>query len=307
MTNEAATNNEGIKYFLEMVFIPSLTLRHGSSFKKVLLNSIFVFNATVKKQFFIKPVALSRITSIFSNSLFNAMKPIFILFLVCVFHSINLFGFDYGGFSLDETSLGNKFDRFDREIVEEVFKKQVNVVNAVILPAEMLAIIHAVPIKVTADLGVNDSYAGEYFPEGYQAPFHFTGSYICLNADLCFSSTACMPKLTLLHEFMHAIHDAYPPGNFNDPEIIGYFYDARRYDCYDFSDYGSSDPDKQYQEYLFTNDIEFFADTDKEPFSREAIKEQQPEYYAFLQRFFNPADSRYNPSYNWWNLDQTTY
>ena len=39
------------------------------------------------------------------------MKPIFILFLVCAFHSINIFGFDYGGFSLDDTILQNKVDR----------------------------------------------------------------------------------------------------------------------------------------------------------------------------------------------------
>lgn len=244
------------------------------------------------------------------------MKSIFILFLVCAFPSINLFGFDYGGFSLDETSLKNKFNKFDQKIVEEVFVQQVDVVNSVTLPADMLTIIHPVPIKVVAGLGVNDSYAGEYFPKEYQPPFHFTGSYIELNADTCLSLIEPMTSTTLLHEFMHAIHDLYPPRNFSDPEIIEYFQDAKRRGCYGFSDYVSSDPYQQYIEYLFTNNMEFFAVTavtylygknDMKPFSREEIQKQQPEYYAFLQRFFNPQDSRYDPYYNWWNLEQTTY
>ena len=240
------------------------------------------------------------------------MKPIFILFLVCAFHSINLFGFDYGGFSLDDTILQNKVDR---EIVETTFKKQIDVVNAVSLPPEMLSIIHSVPIKATLD--ETHRYAGEYVPEKYQPLFHFTGSEIFFNVDVCLPNKfGSMSETTLLHEFMQAIHDLYPPGNFNDPEVMGYFYEARHLGCYDFSDYGSSDRYLKYQEYIFTNCAEFFAETaatylygtsDMQPFSREAIQQEQPQYYAFLQRFFNPADSRYNPSYGWWNQEQTTY
>lgn len=239
------------------------------------------------------------------------MKSVFTLLLIYALSSINLFGFDYGGFSLDETLLQNQADR---EIVETAFKQQVDVVNAVDLPPEMLSIIHSLPIKATLD--ETYSYAGEYFSEEFKPPIQFTGSYIYLNADTCFSLISYMPRTTLLHEFMHAIHDLYPPRNFSDPEIIEYFQDARTRDCYGFSAYGSSDPEQQYTEYLFTNYREFFAQTavayltgafDAEPFLREAIQSQQPEYYAFLQRFFNPADSRYNPCYNGWNLDQTTY
>ncbi|MBX9578257.1 MAG: hypothetical protein K2W97_07260 [Chthoniobacterales bacterium] len=240
------------------------------------------------------------------------MKPIFILFLVCAFSSIDLFGFEYGGFSLDDTILQNEADRV---IVETTFKKQVDVVNAVTLPADMLAILHAVRIRATRD--ETDHYAGLYIRGGYQSLFHFNGSEIFFNATFCLpNKLGSMGGTTLLHEFMHAIHDLYPPGNYNDLEVMGYFYEARHRDCYDFSDYGSSNPYMQYQEYIFTNHLEFFAETavtylygtsDMQPFSREAIQQEQPQYYAFLQRFFNPADSRYNPSYNWWNQEQTTY
>ena len=240
------------------------------------------------------------------------MKLAFTLLLIFTFSSIDLLGFDYDGFSIDETILKDRPGA--RSILEDAFKRQVDIVNAADLPPAMLAIIHSIPITATIDTSF--SYAGEYIQKEYAPPISFTGAYIYLNASTVFSFRYYMPEATLLHEFIHVIHDLYPPGSFSDSEIEGYFLDAQKRGCYGFSDYTSTDPYKKDKEYLFTNYIEFFAQTastylhgrcESEPFSRREIEEEQPEYYAFLQKFFNPAYSRYNAYYGWLYLENSIY
>ena len=143
----------------------------------------------------------------FPALLLNAMKSILILFLLCAFSSIDLFGFEHGGFSLDETILKSKTDR---ETVEEIFKEQVDVVNTVSLPADMLAIIHSLPINVVEGIGL-ETYEEAY---AHQPFIFFSNSYINFNADIPLSQKHPMYKTSLLHECMHAIHDLYPPGFF---------------------------------------------------------------------------------------------
>ena len=91
---------------------------------------------------------------------------------------------------------------------------------------------------------------------------------------------------TLLHEYMHALHDKKLPGGFANKEIAAAFQDAfgaRRYE-------GTNGA------YFLTNSHEFFAVTAtlylwgslpyNRPYARGIIREAQPDYYKFLEKLF---------------------
>lgn len=85
----------------------------------------------------------------------------------------------------------------------------------------------------------------------------------------------------VLHEMLHAFHFHMMAHGFENPSITFYYDKAKSV----FSA----------QEYLMSNKKEFFAVTasvflygkdDKEPFTRAALKEKQPDYYNFLVWLF---------------------
>ena len=84
---------------------------------------------------------------------------------------------------------------------------------------------------------------------------------------------------------MHVVQYRNVPGGFRSP-VLRRFYDEALAG-------GLYPPDA----FLMTNPIEFFGVTAscylngtiaREPFSRAAIRERQPGYYAFLSRLFGP-------------------
>ena len=87
----------------------------------------------------------------------------------------------------------------------------------------------------------------------------------------------------LLHEYMHILHRSKIPGGFNNPTIEGFFEEARANNLYP----GDS--------YMMANRREFFAVTascflygtvERPPYNRETIRQQQPDYYAYLSHLF---------------------
>jgi len=258
------------------------------------------------------------------------MKSLFLLFFIIVCNTINLFGFDYGGFHLDDTIFQK--DSEHQEFLRKVFIRQIDEINSVQLPSCLLDFFHR--FSITGVIDYTDSFSfmvTDYTFAGRYTPSTFLmGPNIDLNAALCLNpSKGFIPGDTLLHEFMHLVHDTYAPSGFINSEIIDFYNDAKKRHCYGYfknvEDWLDPDPFSakhpyRPEEYLFYNYKEFFACTavaylggksNVHPFSREEIQEQQPKYYAFLQKFFDPnsslENSEFNPINNWHDLESSTY
>lgn len=251
------------------------------------------------------------------------MKLIFLPFFSLTFHAISLFGFNYDGFYLNDTIFLN--DPNHQKILRTNFQKQVDQINSIEFSPSLSALLHHIPItavRIMSPMGktVTD-WRARYHP--LKTPLPISGS-IELNT-VYYSNSNYNPTYSnsLLHEFMHAIHDIYIPAGMMSPKIIGFYTDAKKYGCYGYSDKlaliknRSSFPHK---EYLFYNPQEFFACTAstfllgtsiRHPFLREEIENEQPEYFAFLQKLFDPnasiEDSNFNPINNWYHLEHSTY
>lgn len=93
---------------------------------------------------------------------------------------------------------------------------------------------------------------------------------------------------TLLHEYMHALHDKKLPGGFASKEIAAAYQDACSVKRYE-GDNGA---------YFLTNSHEFFAVTAtlylwgslpyNRPYARFIIRAAQPGYYKYLETLFGP-------------------
>ncbi|MBM3857496.1 MAG: hypothetical protein FJ390_05985 [Verrucomicrobia bacterium] len=240
---------------------------------------------------------------------------------------MNLFGFEYGGFYLDDTIFQN--DSVHQKTLRATFQKQVEVVNSIEFSPTLSNFLHQ--LFITAVIAYNPASSGkkDYAFIGRYIPRTtiFGGAYITLNAAICGDPAHNFANYdTLLHECMHAIHDIYVPGRSMNPQIIAFYNHAKANYCYGYYDDLKSCSDlysKQpypHQEYLFSNVNEFFACTattflsgksHRHPFSREEIQEQQPEYYAFLQKFFGPdsnlEDSAFSSINNWYQAENYIY
>jgi hypothetical protein len=97
------------------------------------------------------------------------------------------------------------------------------------------------------------------------------------------SSPESAEKPILLHELLHAYHAQVMPMGVQNPDVLLYYDRARNFALYPAN------------EYLLTNQKEFFAVTaslylwghvSRVPFTRDKLKAQQPNYYAWLGRQF---------------------
>ena len=93
-------------------------------------------------------------------------------------------------------------------------------------------------------------------------------------------------KPVLLHEMLHAYHDQRLPDGFRNAEILRYYLTAKSRHLFD----GKS--------HMMSNEREFFACaattylfgvTAQEPFTRERLKQCDPEFYSYLQSLFGPG------------------
>lgn len=97
-------------------------------------------------------------------------------------------------------------------------------------------------------------------------------------------------KPVLLHEMLHAYHDQKLPDGFRNAEILKYYLTAKSRHLFDG------------QSHMMSNEREFFACaattylfgiTAQEPFTRERLKECDPEFYSYLQSLFGPGTGTY--------------
>ena len=93
-------------------------------------------------------------------------------------------------------------------------------------------------------------------------------------------------KPVLLHEMLHAYHDRVLKDGFMNADIVRYYLTAKSLHFFDN------------QSHMMSNQREFFACaattylfgvTAQEPFTRERLKQCDPEFYSYLQALFGPT------------------
>ncbi len=92
-------------------------------------------------------------------------------------------------------------------------------------------------------------------------------------------------KPVILHELMHAYHDRKVPNGFGNTDIQNLFQQARTSGQFPANSY------------MLSNVVEYFAmmasvylhgSAARDPFTRQAIQEKQPDCYQWLAREFGP-------------------
>jgi hypothetical protein len=109
------------------------------------------------------------------------------------------------------------------------------------------------------------------------------------------AETRRMPNFTL-HELAHAFHDRVLPGGFGNTEIKSAFERAKASGSYDNVErsFGSARPNTHEKSYAMTNPMEFFAESteaffsrnDFFPFTREELKQHDPEMYRLVEKLW---------------------
>ncbi len=103
------------------------------------------------------------------------------------------------------------------------------------------------------------------------------------NVEILPVITLSSHKPVLLHEMLHAYHDLKLEGGFMNKDILRYYLTARSRHLFD--------P----HSHMMSNQREFFACaattylygvTAQEPFTRERLKECDPEFYSYLESIF---------------------
>ncbi|MCK9907816.1 hypothetical protein MXD81_01645 [Microbacteriaceae bacterium K1510] len=176
--------------------------------------------------------------------------------------------FEYHGWHIDLTKARGKEP--DQKMITAV-KRQLDIVEQVNLKPQALQFMRTIKLWANPDLS-------EKVGPGHYG--HATG--------VDFRVKLLDPqKPIILHELLHAYHDRMLPGGFDNADVASYFERAR-------GQWPS-------ESYMMSNKREFFAVTasvylfgsiDREPHSRENIRNKQPRYYQWLADQFDGGRPR---------------
>ena len=110
------------------------------------------------------------------------------------------------------------------------------------------------------------------------------------------AETKRMPNFTL-HELAHGYHDRVLPRGFDNAEIKAAYDRAKASKSYDKVErwFGNGRPNTKEKAYAMTNPMEYFAESteaffsrnDFFPFTRDELKQHDPEMFALLERLWS--------------------
>jgi hypothetical protein len=170
----------------------------------------------------------------------------------------------YKGASIDVTSIQS---RPDREAIIDSIRAQIDLVDLAVMDPQLRDFFFAVPLVTAENLAGSDN-----------------ATYTNRTRQVTFASASfSRDKPILLHELMHAYHDQKLPGGFANAQMRTFLDQARA------SRRFPADA------YMLSNAAEYFAmmasvymhgTAARDPFTRAAIREKQPEMYDWLVQEF---------------------
>ena len=183
----------------------------------------------------------------------------------------------YRGFVIDDSRVRNLPNL---EAVRGATREQNDMVCAVGVPAEILAFFQSVPFAIVPSSAMPGPTPGLYAARDRM---------VRVTAGIVTTGH----KPVLLHELLHAYHNQQLPGGFRNPDVARFYRLARSIPAY------------APRSHMLQNDREFFACsattylfgvTAQEPFTREKLKESQPDFFAYLKKRFGPDAGAYQGS-----------
>lgn len=210
----------------------------------------------------------------------------------------------YRGYTFD---LSENADRKDMVAIADMLKRQLDVVESVGFSPRVLQFFRKVPILASEmacmDEGAGAACYGLMVPNRRDRGAHALTVWdtaksqwsnpdiVDLAADSGLGVVMLRPAMmqyakepVMLHEFLHVYHAKLMPYGYDNKGIIGYYAEAQGKGVY------------PKESYVMRNNREFFAvtasiflagkDSEHEPFTRDQLKEKQPNYYKYLVGVF---------------------
>lgn len=171
---------------------------------------------------------------------------------------------NYRGMRID---IGAIQSASNRDAIVESLRRQIEIVDEAAMKPEQKAFLKTVPLSISPSFTGADN-----------------GNYTnALRGVVLSAGVFDHDKPVLLHELMHAYHDQKTPGGFRNAEILTLYQQAR------------ADQKFPQGSYMLSGVGEYFAmmasvylhgTAARDPFTREAIKEKQPDCYKWLEGEF---------------------
>ncbi len=181
----------------------------------------------------------------------------------------------YRGFVIDDSGVR---DQPDLNEILAATREQIDIVHAVGLPSGILAFFESVRFKLVPAGRFAGKTPGLYAGRGERS----------VQVSAAIVSTGHKP--VLLHELLHALHDQVIEQGFKNPAILGYYERAKSVPAYAAKSHMMQN-EKEY--FACSATTYLFGVTAQEPFHRGKLRENQPEFYAFLKELFGPAAGNY--------------
>jgi hypothetical protein len=166
------------------------------------------------------------------------------------------------------------------EAVRQATKEQIDIVCAVGLPKEILEFFQTMPIHLVPSSAI---------PSGSPGFYNAAAS----NVNVSVSMASAGHKPILLHEYLHSYHHQRLEGGFRNQDILKYYNRGKSTGAY-----GT-------RSHMMDNGSEFFACsattflfgvTAQEPFKRDKVRDNQPEFFEHLKKIFGPGAGSYEGS-----------
>jgi len=177
----------------------------------------------------------------------------------------------YRGFTIDESDVGHLAEL---DAVLAATKEQIDIVHVVGLPADILAFFQSVKFKLVPAGTFKSPTPGRYAGRGNRS------------VQVTTTITKMGRRPVLLHELLHAYHDQRIEGGFSNRTIQAHYQAAKKIPAY------------AAKSHMMQNDREYFACaattylfgvTAQEPFRREKVRENQPDFHNYLKEMFGPG------------------
>lgn len=88
-----------------------------------------------------------------------------------------------------------------------------------------------------------------------------------------------------LHEFLHAYHDQKLPNGFSNPDILRLFKEASSGQAFPGDSYMMSNVSEYF---AMAGSAYLYGTVNRDPFTRENVKKQQPALYQWFAKEFGP-------------------
>ncbi|HWA29332.1 MAG TPA: hypothetical protein VG734_27020 [Lacunisphaera sp.] len=183
----------------------------------------------------------------------------------------------YRGFTIDTSAVA---DQPDLAAIVAATHEQIDMVQAVGFPGNILAFLQSVEFKVVPSGKFKTQSPGRYTGRGRRV-------------EVSAGIVRVGHKPVLLHELMHAYHDQQLEQGLKNPAVLALYEKARSIPAFAAKSHMMANP----SEYFACSATAYlFGVTAQEPFTREKLRGKQPACLDFLHSLFGANAGKYQGS-----------